>query len=1143
MGRLSMVMIAVGVSMVAVIALALLLPDMGERILHVLMPHASIAVMTLALALAMLLLCSWSSAEIVPPGKEVVMSSADDAASSHYIYDSVNSDGHPRNMGENKHFSLSLSPEVESLLLPIEFSDFPPLVPSEAPDDFIRILSIRERLRNVARTIDLMDDMRLSPAVEDILLPLEFSDCPPLVPRDSSDVHKTIEPHGSQIVSAMAESLQEEGPVITGSSVDSPYLIPDDDPEEAIGPDPIIGADEATMPSVSDDAATSPAEEDDASPSIDDFFAGLTEEELAFWSGFYIAGEDEIVLADGLYYMDLYINDSFTGVIGVTILDGEPSIDRGDLVGYLRDTITDEAFDRIFTFTGDAIAFSYLDEIGIRTTFDSEGYEVRIFFMPEDMPIQILSLTGGMNAGRRRSRPIADGIDLEPAVFAVESTYNLTGRVSNFRNDRWLNNMAFTFSSSNHARLYDLHLDFNYYMNFGINRFLFNFGSYRFYYDFPDEMIRLSFGNVSSDLLSPDGTSVGVEFEKSYAFAPSGYIRPSHYEQLIVIEKPSDVEIFNEGRSIFHRTLDVGTYRLRDFILYSGANRITVRVTPLDGSPVQEIDMDLLYSGSLLAPHEVYYGASLVTGRSIVSSASQKGEGKLRLPIWGGRSLEYDLRDWTLSSFVRAGLTPTLTLDTTIAIQNDPSDIASFRPNARMAAELIHANFLGTTRYLFNASERTDENGAWQMPGFYASIGHQISTDWRGLSSVTITGSYYSPRELGIDGRHRFSLSGGLSGRVGIMSWSVNASGSLYSDIIKDSTWYLSSSLSFSLSRNVWLTASGTMQGDFDSAPQFSGRISASIRFGRTNTSVTLSDTTSYATFRYSDSRHSFTMGADTSRFGDFNRYGFDADYAYSGDYINASLGLDAGSSFNAIGADFRLSTASVFADGLMAFNAHVPTNYLLISQKGALKDNDISIGSPGSSVADRMDSFLGVSLYEGLSAGNYDDSFIIYSEGENGFAPLAMYPVNVPSSTRRGYVLRLDAPNTYPASGIVTLPDGQPWINGSSPIYSISMEEGEVRTEPTDEYLFTDSDGRFVTQTLEPGTYGFDVPYDGGWILMMFTIQDLADSIGCIQLVDQGSLSTELRIPEVYSSSIMFTFDQAISSDAFFDLLYGGAA
>ena len=53
MGRLSMVMIAVGVSMVAVIALALLLPDMGERILHVLMPHASIAVMTLALALAL----------------------------------------------------------------------------------------------------------------------------------------------------------------------------------------------------------------------------------------------------------------------------------------------------------------------------------------------------------------------------------------------------------------------------------------------------------------------------------------------------------------------------------------------------------------------------------------------------------------------------------------------------------------------------------------------------------------------------------------------------------------------------------------------------------------------------------------------------------------------------------------------------------------------------------------------------------------------------------------------------------------------------------------------------------------------------------------------------------------------------------
>ncbi len=1127
MGRLGVIAVAVWVSVVAVMVLALL-PGMGSRILHVMMPHASIAILVLAL-MTMMLLCSWSSAEIVPPGTEVVISSADDTASSHYIYDSTVSGSYPQGRAGT---------DAESILLPIEFSDFPPLVPSRAPEDFIRFLSIRERMRSVARMIDFMDSTELPPEIEDILLPIEFSDSPPLVPRTLSDMHEAIVLPAGQIYPAMPESMQDEEPV-TESQFEVPsYLISGNGSETAIVPDPIIAVDEASELSV-------PAQEEGSGglDSIDDLLAGLTEEERAFWSAFYIAGEDEIVLADGLYYMDLYINDSFTGTVGVTILNGEPSLDRGDLAGYLRDTITDEAFDRIFTYSSDAIALSYLDSIGIRTSFNSESYEVRIFFMPEDMPIQILSLTGGMSAGRRRSRPIANGINLEPAVFAVESTYNLTGRVPNFRNDRWLNNMTFTFSSSNHARLYDLHLDFNYYMNFGVGRFLFNFGSYRFYYDFPDEMIRLSFGNVSSDLLSPDGTSVGVEFEKSYAYAPSGYIRPSHYEQLIVIEKPSEVEIFNEGRSIFHRTLDVGTYRLRDFILYSGANRITIRVTPLDGSLVQEIDMDLLYSGSLLAPHEVYYGASLVTGRRVVNSSSQKDKGKLRLPIWGGRSLEYDLRDWTLSSFVRAGLTPTLTLDTTVAIQNNPTDLASFRPNARMAAELIHASFLGTTRYLFNVSERTDENGTWQMPGFYASIGHQISTDWQSLSSVTITGSYYSPRELGIDGRHRFSLSGGLSGRVGIMSWSVNASGSIYSDIIKESAWYLSSSLSFSLSRNVWLTASGTMQGDFSSAPQFSGRISASIRFGRTNTSMTLSDTTSYATFRYSDNRHSFTIGADTGRFDDFNRYGFDADYAYSGDYINASLGLDAGSSFNTIGADFRLSTASVFADGLMAFNSHVPVNYLLISQKGALKDNHISIGSPGSSVADRMDSFLGVSLYEGLSAGGYDDSFIVYSEGENAFAPLVMYPVNIPSSSRRGYVLRLDAPNTYPASGVVTLPDGNLWLNGSSPIYSITIEDDEVRTEPTDEYLFTDSDGRFVTQTLEPGTYGFDVMYDGDWILMMFTIQDLADSIGCIQLVNQGSSSMDLRLPEVYSSSIMFTFDQAISSDAFFDLLYGGAA
>lgn len=966
----------------------------------------------------------------------------------------------------------------------------------------------------------------------------------PVYAEEPSAPVVTEEPAEEAPVSTVAEAVIEEEPEAV---IVEP--VPAEVPEEESS-EPVVTeepAEETPISTASEEAIDEDATASETSEfAADDFFAGLSEDEAAFWADFYIAGEDELSLEDGIYYMDLYINETAVGSITVEMRSGEPYLSAAELKSYMGGTITDEAYDRIFGYSADYISLSELESNGVRNTFNSVDYEVYLYFSADDMPVQVLSINGSRSF-RRSHRPIADGILVEPAVFTLETTYTLSGRINNFIKDRWWNDLRFTFSTSNTARLYDVYLDFSYSMDFGPDYFNFDFGSYDFYVDFPEHMIRLSWGNVSSSLLSPRGTSVGIKFEKSYAYAPDSYIRPSHYEQVIVIDRKSEIQVFNEGREIYRRTLDVGTYRLRDFILYTGANKITVRITPLDGTPYKEIDFDILYSSSLLAPGEIYYGAALVTGRRNVLSSSKMLDGAFRIPIWNGRSIEYDLRDVVLSSYVRTGLTETFTFDGSLALQNSPTEFAGFRPNAKVAMEFTHANILGTTRYTLNVTERTFEDGSFRIPGIYAGIGHQISTGWAPVSSISLNANYSSPEEVNVENRHRVTLSTGFSGRVGIMSYGLNASASIVTDDIQKSTWSLSDSMTFSVSRNVWLSASVNLNGVVgESVPNVSGRVSATIRFDGGSVNASANERGAEASVRYASGDHSFEFTADTDRYGDINEYGLDADYTYSGDFFNVNVGLNTDSLFHRVGADFRVRTSSVFADGLFAMRASIPSNYMLVRQQGALKGNNISVGSAGSSSMEEIPSLLDVGIYTGLPSGSSSDSFIIYSQGDSSFSQLSSFPVNIAGSERKGYVLTVSADNKYSASGEVMLPDGTPWINGASPMYAVNIEDGRVILENTEEYIFTDSDGWFVTSALAPGYYGFDVRYNDSWILIIFTIGDIEESLGQVQLLAVDADAVALELPDIYSSCIQMITDSVISSEEFFQMLYpveGGAA
>ena len=848
-----------------------------------------------------------------------------------------------------------------------------------------------------------------------------------------------------------------------------------------------------------------------------------------FFADFFVQGRDDIALEDGIYYMNLSINGSYVGTIETLVTDNHAAISRDGFYSYVYGSVEDMLVDSICSLDEPYLPLDYIGSFGIGTSFDPAGYEIKIEFSASDMPVQVLSIRG---SGRRQVfRPITGGMMLDPAVFVLRTKWELSARAGSFRYSP-SDMLGFTFSSDNSGRIGTVYFDFNYSFAFTSHDFDFRMGSYRFYKDFEDEMIRLSWGNVSPDVLTPIGRSFGVRFDRSYSYAGPDVLRKSHLEKMLLIEKSSEVIIYNEGREIFRRTLEPGNYRLRDFVLYTGANTITIRIEPLDGSEPAEQTVDIMYSSSLLAPGEIYYGASFVSGREVARYI----RGTFSIPF-GDEYVSYDWRNVVLSAYLEAGITHSLTMHTALALQNYPVRGMEWNPRVKLNTELTHANVLGTTRYNLNVGEYMGSDGRMESPRVYARIGHQVSTGWTPVSSLNLSFTYSNPEENRRDDRHRFSLSGGLSGRLGFMSWSTTASGTLYTDIPDDFTWSVSGTMSFSLSRYFWLSASMTLSGYGDHEPGVYGRVYATLRFGKGSATVSTDFHGISASAGVYSGPHSFSASASTYDPSERDTYRASADYSYTGKWLDFSFGADSYAGFRDGSADFSVSTTSVFADGMFAVGSYIPENFLLIRQYGALKGNDITAGSAGSSASEVLDSSFGTSVYTGLSTGR-GSAFSLYSTEEDSFSGPAIFDVNVPPSGEYGYVLRLRADDRYSVSGTVMLPDGSAWRNGSSPLYRYSENAGGAELEKSEMYLFTDGTGRFVLSDLSEGLYAFDVDYDGEWFLAVFSVEETEEGSAWMQIVDQSGISSD-DVPSPYAGIIRYTSGGVLSGDEFWAMLY----
>ena len=916
-------------------------------------------------------------------------------------------------------------------------------------------------------------------------------------------------------------------------------------PDKPFMLEPIMEIGEAKIPSapsiiepnaiISEEAEPAITPEPVKETSNDDFFSGLSPEEADFWADFYIAGEDELELADGIYYMDLYVNDNYLGRISTEVISGKASINKAELQSYLSGSVNDNMIASLTAGDYPYISLDAVISLGVQAEFDPNNYAVYLKFSSADMPVQILSIRGSA-VSRNAFRPIAGGLNLRPAFFVLETDWRLSARISSFEENRWRSSLNFTFSSDNSGRISDVYFNFSYYMDFSPLSFNFRFGSYRFYKDFENAMIRLQWGNVSSVLLGPKGKSFGIRFDRSYSYSSTDVKKRSFIDQILFVEKESEVIIYNQGREIFRRTLEAGNYRLQDFILYSGANNITIRIEPLDGSAPTEQVIDVLYSSAILPPGDVYYGASFVFGRETVVS---KDSGTLTIPLWNNRYLQYDWKNAVLSGYIRAGLTHTLSISSSLGLQNYPTDEHPFNPRLQLNTELTHANILGTTRYTLNVKESLDDNGRFELPGIYAYIGHQVSTGWRPISSISLGVTYSNPEENNLANRHRFSVSAGLSGSFGFMSWSANGSGTVYTDVPDDFTWSVSGTASFNLTRSLWLSGSINLNASgVEKLPTVTGRVYATVRFGGGSVSASSSFKDLSVSASYYTGRHSISVNANTNDFTNPGRYSASADYSYDGRWLDFSFGAGSSFDFRNPSIDMSLSTSTLFADGMFTLGADIPNNFILIRQDGALKGNSLSAGRTGSSTPAELKPIFGTYLYDGLS-GSGGTVLSMFSTDEDAFGGASIFDVNVYPSNLYGYTLRLSAEPRYAVSGTVELPDGSMWTNGSSPVYEVSYaDNGSIELKPTELYIFTDSDGRFVLSDLEAGTFAFAVNHGNDWILAILTASEIADGASGVQLLSQAPSEIE-NLPEPYIDSISYDFHSVLSSSQFWKMLY----
>lgn len=832
---------------------------------------------------------------------------------------------------------------------------------------------------------------------------------------------------------------------------------------------------------------------DPAVYSMDDWYMFYAEPEPFIQSGddpfadFFVSGEDSIVYDDGWYYMGLYINDEYVGDIEVLLESGSQSLNSAELSLMLSDMITDEAYQSIFGSGEQYIPLDRLSDLGVLVEYDPSLFVVRLTFDINAMPIRNISINSSY-LSRRDRYSLSGSETLTPAKFSWVSQLSLYSMLD-VNAGVFNTSQLFSLSVSNNLSIFGVGLDFSYQVN--LNSPYFHFGSWRGFYDFPDQNIRMSFGNIGSGIGGYSGTSVGLSFEKNYSYG-TGSPKTNQYEQTITLKVRSEVEVIMNERSVYKRELPAGTYRLRDFLFSQGANGIDIIIKPVDPADgeAETIHIDMGYDSRLLAKGESLWGVSFSFPRDIVAKGTGTG---LSIPWFDNKELDYQFKNFSAQYWQQTGMSDTFTLSTTFSITRG----------------LFLSNFSGVLATTFGTMQ-----GAMAVSlsplglGFSAKLSHRYSaTDsWFGSidTSVGYTNSTYSvsssTNQTPVAGLLTGTLS--YSGRLGtLLRFSIGSNISLPVDTFKPN-WSLIGSVGMSpakgLSVSGSITATATsLQPD---KPVVRGSLSVSYSFGSTasvsaNTDFSTGNSINFSWRPGSQRRDTLQMSVSGINFSDLLNHNLLLSWSHVGDLYSMSMRQQFYNSYRRSVTSLSLNTSFVFADGVFGMSRSISDNFLLIKPVGQLRGATVSVGRSMDSSPAVLKSALGSAVYNNLSSYTRNN-LVVFGASDSLFGSGGTFVYELTPRSRQGFVTRITMQPSYTVSGRLFDSDGEPYMQYSSPVYRLELDENQTPVlTPVDEYyLFTDQEGRYIISDMQPGQYLFDLQVKDSWYAVRFTVPEFDD-------------------------------------------------
>ncbi len=946
------------------------------------------------------------------------------------------------------------------------------------------------------------------PVVETAPVPVETPE--PAVTPATEPIQETPAPEPETEPEPSSEPVAEAPPVVEAEPA-LPVSVPETEPEPAsvpeatprkIAPAPAFASEPVVktvaVPEIPSEPAVPRVPEapfmfDPTVYTLEDWYTFFADPEPVMETGddpfadFFVSGEDSIIYDDGWYYMGLYINDDYVGDIEVLLEEGGQSLNSAELSLMLSGMITDDAYQAIFGTNEPYVALDRLSELGVYVEYNPSLFVVRLTFDINMMPVRNISVSSSYMS--RRDRYSLSGSEtLTPAKFSWISHLSLYSMLD-VNAGVFNTSQLFSLSVTNNLSILGVGLDFSYQLN--MNSPYFHFGSWRGFYDFADQNIRMSFGNIGSGIGNYSGTSVGLSFEKNYSYG-TGTAKGNQYEQTITLPVRSTIEIMMNDRQVYKRELAAGTYRLRDFLFSQGANGIDIIITPTDPADGESytLHVDLGYDSRLLARGESLWGVSFSFPRDIVAKGTGSG---LAIPWFNNRELDYQFKNFSAQYWQQTGMSDTFTLSTTFSITRG----------------LFLSNFSGVLATTFGTVQGSMAVSLSPLGlGYSTKVSHRYSASnsWFGSidTSLGYTNSTYSVTQAANQTPQAGLLTGSLSysGRIGsLLRFSIGSNVTFPVDTFKPD-WSIITSIGMSpakgLSISGSLTATATRyQPD---KPVVRGSLSVSYSFGSTasvsaNTDFNTGNSVNFSWRPGSQRRDTLQLNLSGLNFTDILNHNLLLSWSHIGDLYSMSLRQQFYNSYKRSVTSLSLNTSFIFADGVFGMSRSISDNFLLIKPTGQLKGGTVSVGRSMDSSPTVLKSALGSAVYNNISSYNRNN-VVVFGASDSLFGSGGTFVYEMTPRSRQGFVVKISMQPSYTVSGRLFDADGEPYMQYSSPVYMIDVDEnGMPVLTPVDEYyLFTDQEGRYIISDIQPGQYLFDLQVGDVWYAVRFDVPEFSE-------------------------------------------------